>query len=292
MCAPQVIEAVQKRINRRTFLKGASAATAAYCVSNVASRAQSGSSNLADHIGFSRVVDLSHTLHKDFPAWFVEGEELTTRGGRHFIPPAIVNVEPVFEWEHDRVNLNKITYWEHVGTHMDAPLHFSQGSSADEIPVEDLVLPLAVIDIKAKASQDPLAQLSLEDLLGWEAEHGEIPARSLVAMNSGWADLLNTPRFKSLDENGKHRQPALHVEAVQFLMEERDVIALGVDTFSFDNQHSHGSDVHYEWLGDGRWGLEILNNLDNVPPVGATVIVGQPKIKGSTGGPDRILALV
>ena len=111
-------------------------------------------------------------------------------------------------------------------------------------------------------------------------------------MNSGWATHVDTPKFKSLDENGKHRQPALHIEAVEYLMEERNVLAIGGDTFSFDNQHSPGSDVHYKWLGDERWGLENLNNLNDVPPIGATIIVGQPKIKGSTGGPDRILALV
>ena len=84
----------------------------------------------------------------------------------------------------------------------------------------------------------------------------------------------------------------MHIEAIEFLMEERNVIAIGVDTFSFDNQHSPDFDVHYKWLGDNRWGIENMNNLDDVPPVGATVIVGQPKIEKGTGGPNRVLALV
>ena len=57
------------------------------------------------------------------------------------MPPAIVEVKPVFEWEPDRVNLNQITYWEHAGTHMDAPSHFSEGRTVDEIPVEDWFFP-------------------------------------------------------------------------------------------------------------------------------------------------------
>ena len=75
-------------------------------------------------------------------------------------------------------------------------------------------------------------------------------------------------------------------------MEERNVVGLAVDTFSFDNQHSPNSDVHYRWLGDERWGIENVNNLDDVPVVGATIVVGQPSIQGGSGGPNRVLALV
>ena len=300
MCAPYIMDSVQKRINRRNILKAAGAATAAAttagCITSDHSHASTSStkteSSRLNPISYSHVVDLTHTLHKGFPAWFVGGQELTSRAGRTFLPPPVIDVKPMFEWEHEKVNLNQITYWEHVGTHMDAPAHFSQNDTVEKIPAEDLVLNLAVIDIKAKAASDPLALMTLEDLKRWEAKHGPIPDRSLVAMNSGWAKHLNTPKFKSLDANSKHRQPAMHIEAIQFLMEERNVIAIGVDTFSFDNQHSPDFDVHYKWLGDNRWGIENMNNLDDAPPVGATVIVGQPKIQNGTGGPNRVLALV
>ena len=296
MCAPDVIESVRERISRRTFLNScgvAGAAAAASCSTETSSPTDTPTSSLPEKVEFRRVVDLTHTLHKNFPAWFVEGQEVTRSENRTFIAPSIVEVDPVFEWDSERINMNRVSYWEHVGTHMDAPLHFSEeGCSADDIPVEDLVLPLAVIDIKPRAAEDPLARMTLEDLHSWEAKHGEIPQRALVAMNSGWAHHVETPKFKSLDQNGNRRQPAMHIEAIEFLMKERNVIALGVDTFSFDNQHSPELDVHYNWLGDGRWGLEVLNNLDDVPAVGATIVVGQPKIQGSSGGPDRILALI
>ena len=310
MCSPAIIEQVKKRISRRNALAalgGAGAAASTGCLPAAVSSGKSSSvpksahpapkkkrwsSKPVEEVSFSRVVDLSHTLHPDFPAWFSEGEEVTTRGKRTFVPPAIVEVKPVFEWEPDRVNLNQITYWEHVGTHMDAPSHFSEGRTVDEIPVEDLVLPLVVIDIKERAAKDPLALLNVEDVRSWEDEHGPIPERACVAMNSGWAKHVGKPKYKSLDAKGKHRQPAFHVDAVEYLMEEREVVALGVDTFSFDNQHSPESDVHYLWLGDERWGLENLNNLDDVPTKGATLVVGQPSIKGGSGGPNRTMALV
>ena len=269
MCSPAIIEQVKKRITRRNLLQGiglTGAATATGCLlDQESSNRETSSTSLPESVSFSRVIDLSHTLHPDFPAWFVAGQEVTTRGKRTFIPPAIVEVRPVFEWNPDKVNLKQITYWEHVGTHMDAPSHFSEGSTVDEIPAEDLVLPLAVVDMKERAAADPLARLNMEDIKKWENKHGEIPQRAMLALNSGWAKHVDTPKYKSLDENGKHRQPGFHPEVAQFLLEERNVVALGVDTFSFDNQHSENSDVHYLWMGDNRWGVENLNNLDDVP---------------------------
>ena len=82
------------------------------------------------------------------------------------------------------------------------------------------------------------------------------------------------------------------MELVEFIMEERNVVSLAVDTFSFDNLHAPEADVHYAWLGDERWGIENVNNLDDVPAVGGTIVVGQPKIQGGSGGPNRVMALV
>ena len=111
-------------------------------------------------------------------------------------------------------------------------------------------------------------------------------------MNSGWANHVKTPKFKSLNSEGKHQQPAFHIDAIEFIKEERNVVSIAVDTFSFDNLHSPENDVHYSWLGDERWGIEIINNLDKVPSQGATIVVGQPKIQGGSGGPNRVMALI
>ena len=50
--------------------------------------------------------------------------------------------------------------------------------------------------------------------------------------------------------------------------------------------------THYAWLASGHWGLEGAANLDQLPANGATLIVGAPKVRGGTGGPSRVLALV
>ena len=291
MCSPNVIEKVRQRISRRDLLKTTATAAAGVLAAGCQSTAKAKAAPATEPISFTRVVDLSHTLHPDFPAWFVPGEEKAF-GTKTFLPPAIVEVERVFKYEEIQINLNKVSYWEHVGTHMDAPNHFSEGSSVEKIPAEDLVLPLAVIDIKAKAARDPLAQVTLEDVKAWENKNGRIPERACLAMNSGWAHHVNTPKFKSPDADGAHQQPAFHIDAIKFIMEERNVVSIAVDTFSFDNLHSPEYDVHYAWLGDERWGIEVVNNLDDVPAVGATIVVGQPKIQGGTGGPNRVMALV
>ena len=291
MCSPNVIEKVRQRISRRDLLKTTATAAAGVLAAGCQSSAKAKAAPATEPISFTRVVDLSHTLHPDFPAWFVPGEEKAF-GTKTFLPPAIVEVERVFKYEEIQINLNKVSYWEHVGTHMDAPNHFSEGSSVEKIPAEDLVLPLAVIDIKAKAARDPLAQVTLEDVKAWENKNGRIPERACLAMNSGWAHHVNTPKFKSPNADGAHQQPAFHIDAIKFIMEERNVVSIAVDTFSFDNLHSPEYDVHYAWLGDERWGIEVVNNLDDVPAVGATIVVGQPKIEGGTGGPNRVMALV
>ena len=291
MCSPNVIEKVRQSISRRDLLKTTATAAAGVLAAGCQSTAKAKAAPATEPISFTRVVDLSHTLHPDFPAWFVPGEEKAF-GTKTFLPPAIVEVERVFKYEEIQINLNKVSYSEHVGTHMDAPNHFSEGSSVEKIPAEDLVLPLAVIDIKAKAARDPLAQVTLEDVKAWENKNGRIPERACLAMNSGWAQHVNTPKFKSPNADGAHQQPAFHIDAIKFIMEERNVVSIAVDTFSFDNLHSPEYDVHYAWLGDERWGIEVVNNLDDVPAVGATIVVGQPKIQGGTGGPNRVMALV
>ena len=291
MCCPNVIEKVRQRISRRDLLKTTATAAAGVLAAGCQSTAKAKAAPATEPISFNRVVDLSHTLHPDFPAWFVPGEEKAF-GTKTFLPPAIVEVERVFKYEEIQINLNKVSYWEHVGTHMDAPNHFSEGSSVEKIPAEDLVLPLAVIDIKAKAARDPLAQVTLEDVKAWENKNGRIPERACLAMNSGWAHHVNTPKFKSPNTDGAHQQPAFHIDAIKFIMEERNVVSIAVDTFSFDNLHSPEYDVHYAWLGDERWGIEVVNNLNDVPALGATIVVGQPKIQGGTGGPNRVMALV
>jgi len=282
MCVPGCREKVLERLSRRKFLTGAATAmagvAAAGCTVTVTpldvSQTQGG-----NMVSFSRVVDLTHTLTPDFP----------TFGGQ----PQL-EVENVFTLENDGYNLNIWHLNEHTGTHMDAPFHFSDAShmSADQLPVENLVLPLAVVDIRGKAEENPDAQLTLDDLQAWEAEHGPLPERACVAMMSGWDANVQSDSFRNADDEGVMHFPGFHVEAIEFLLAERNVLAIVVDTLSLDFGPSPDFAVHYRWLPENRWGMECVANLAELPAVGATIIAGGPKIAGATGGPSRVMALV
>jgi kynurenine formamidase len=226
---------------------------------------------------FTQVIDLTHALGPDFPS-FDPGPGLVT--------------ETVATLARDGYNMRRWCLVEHIGTHLDAPIHYADdGASADRLKVEDLVVPLVVVDIAAKAQDDPDATLTPDDLAAFEAVHGAIPPHSCVAMHSGWERFVTGPGFCNADPQGVMHFPGFHPEAAALLI-ERDVRGLAVDTLSLDPGPSRGFPTHCAWLPSGRWGLEAVANLAALPPTGATIVVGGPKIEGATGGPARVVALV
>lgn len=274
MCAPGCQEHLRSRFSRRGFLKAAGAmtalaATACTPIAPAPPRAPT---------SFSRAVDLTHTIWPEFPTYFG-------------VPQ--LEVEVLNNFAEHGFNMNNWHIGEHTGTHMDAPFHFSaDGWSADAIPVANLVIPLAVVDIRAKAAANADAQLTPDDLLAWEAAHGRIPESACVAMLSGWDAHINTPMFRNADANGGMHFPGFHPEAAAWLMEERNVVGMAVDTLSLDFGQSADFATHYAWLPTNRWGLENVANLGELPAKGATLVVGGPTIQGATGGPSRVIALV
>jgi kynurenine formamidase len=272
-----------KRLSRRDFLKAGAALVAGAMLPTpviAASAKRSQEVELTDVMArpFKRAVDLTHVITEDFPTFF---------------GPPNLDIETLFSYDPDGFNMFRWHLVEHTGTHMDAPFHFSpDGMSADQLPLSMLIVPLVVVDIRAKAEENPDAQLTLEDLRAWERRHGRIPKDACVAMNSGWAAKVNTPEFRNADANGVLHFPGFHVEAAEFLLEERQVNGIAVDTLSLDYGQSADFATHYRWLPANRWGMEAIANLDAVPARGATLIVGGPKIAGATGGPSRLIALL
>jgi kynurenine formamidase len=186
---------------------------------------------------------------------------------------------------------------EHGGTHLDAPLHFSErGSPADRIPLEKLVAPAAVIDVSAKAEADRDYRLLVADVEAYEKVHGKIAPGTIVLMRSGWSTRWpNRKAYLGDDTPGDASHlhfPSFGVEAARLLVEERGAAALGVDTASIDNGPSQSFEVHRIAASRDVPGLENLDALDQLPPKGATLIALPLKIEGGSGGPARVIALV
>jgi kynurenine formamidase len=230
-------------------------------------------------LSYSRVVDLSQVLSPATPVF-------------PGFPP--VRVEPHFSHEQQGVAIERLELVDHSGTHFDAPYHCSpSGVSIDQMPPEAFIVPAVVVDITERAGRDHAAVVTPDDLLGWERANGRIPNGAAVLMRSGWAARYSdAAAFANVDASGVAQFPGFGLEAAQWLLAERDVAGLGVDTLSLDHGPSPNFAVHMAFLPTQRWGLECLANLDQLPPSGATLFIGAPKIEHGSGAPARVLALI
>ena len=186
---------------------------------------------------------------------------------------------------------------EHGGTHMDAPIHFGEGRhTIDKIPVERLVAPAVVIDVSEAAANNPDYVLAPADIERWEKTHGRIPEHAIVVLRTGWENRWgdvaaylgdNTPG----DASSLHF-PSFGAEAAEFLVKERNIAGIGVDTASIDNGPSRDFMVHRITAAANVYGLENLMNLGRLPAAGATIIALPMKIAGGSGAPVRVIALL
>ena len=274
MCLPGTVEAVREQqpgVTRRAVLAGGGAAALAAAMPSAAA-AHPGSRRRRRR---RRVVDLTHTFTAGFPVYTGD-------------PPRRRTLVTVAE---DGFYAQEWTFGEHSGTHLDAPGHFVAGGRyVTQLRPRELVLPLAVVDISARAAREPDTVVTPNDLRRYERRHGRIPRSALVAMHSGWDAKLGTPAFTGRDAGGTYHFPGFGLEAVQWLLEERRAAAIGVDTLSLDHGPSSTFSVHTTWLGADNYGIENLANLGDVRPRGATATVGVIPWQQGSGGPARVLA--
>jgi kynurenine formamidase len=274
MCPPETLASMRSpEISRRNLLKfGLGAA--------VAAALPVGSAHAATvrRTTFRNVVDLTHVLGTQFPL---------------FPGAAPFRIEQAVSHDKDGYYGSILTYWEHSGTHMDAPVHFApNGLFVDQLRIENLVVPAVVINITEKVRRDPDAVVTPDDIRAWERRYGRIPDNAAVLMASGWgARAGSVEAFRNTDSSGVMHFPGFGKEAIDFLLTERRIAGIGVDTLSLDHGPSTTFAVHYTLLPTNRWGLENLANLESIPPGGATLFVGAPKIASGSGGPTRVMAV-
>lgn len=231
-------------------------------------------------------VDLTHSFGKDTIYWPTDTqgfrlEELAygrTEGGWFYAAYAFASAE-------------------HGGTHLDAPIHFAEGQwTTDEIPLSSLMGPAAVVDVAGRAHPD--YQVSVDDLTAWEAARGRIPDGAILLLRTGWADRWNDrAAYLGTGATGPEAAAQLHFpgldpEAAQWLVEERSVAAVGVDTPSIDYGQSSDFRSHVILYSANVPGFENLAQLERLPATGAYVVALPMKIEGGSGGPLRIVAFV
>jgi kynurenine formamidase len=186
---------------------------------------------------------------------------------------------------------------EHGGTHLDAPAHFAEGKwSTADVPVQRLVGPAVVIDVRDRTAADSDYRLTRADVDAFEASHGPIPAGAIVVLRTGWEGRWpDRKRYLGDDTPGDASNlhfPSYGAEAATLLVEKRHVYALGVDTASIDHGPSTDFPVHRIAGAANVVGLENLTNLEGVPAVGAWIAALPMKIADGSGGPARVVAFV
>ncbi|XP_014677037.1 PREDICTED: kynurenine formamidase-like [Priapulus caudatus] len=236
------------------------------------------------------VIDLTHTyLNDDMLAWPTDLAFNISVGFKGKTPGGIYYAE------------NRFCTSEHAGTHMDAPTHFFEdGKPVHQISLKTMIGPGAVIDVSSKTKDNPDYEVTVEDILDWEADYGRIPDGAVLLLNTGWhrrwpseVDYLgmvdsNDP-FKS-----KFRWPGLSGDAAQWLVDNRSISVYGVDCVSIDYGASSTFPVHKIFLGPENEipSLENVANLDAMPPTGTRIYAIPMKIRDGTGAPTRLFAVV
>lgn len=243
--------------------------------------------------GGIQIIDLTRTLDPNTPvlmlppefgkSWPFSIEEISRYDERG----------PAWYW-------NNFKCGEHTGTHFDAPIHWVTGKdynnhATDTIPVEKFIAPAVVVDAVAEAQANPDFLLNRDFLLNWEQQHGKIPEGAWFLYRTDWSKKIDNDEYLNMSEDGAHT-PGWDPSALEFLIDERNVIGAGVETVGTDAGQAHSQNpmfpCHNMMHGANRFGLASLCNLDQLPATGAVLITPPLKIKQGSGSPLRVLALV
>ncbi|MBK9947800.1 MAG: cyclase family protein [Nitrospira sp.] len=235
----------------------------------------------------SRIIDLTHSFASDTIVWPTEQDfklvvqhAEDTAGGYYYAS-------------------NRMEMPEHGGTHIDAPIHFSKGKQTlDQIPIDRMVGAAIRIDVTEPCGRVRDYQVIISDLEAWETQHGRIPDSVIVLLDTGFAKFWPSRKgylgtvLRGQEGVQALHFPGLHAEAAAWLVRERQVKAVGIDTASIDHGQSTKFETHVTLLSHNIPVFENLTNLQGLPDRGFNVIALPMKIAGGTGGPLRIIAVL
>lgn len=195
---------------------------------------------------------------------------------------------------------NEFSASEHGGTHADAPIHFAQnGRTIDQVPLQEWIGPAVKIDVTAKCDENRDYLLSVEDIRIWEKNYGKIPDQAWIIMYTGIGTQYYPDKKKVLgtDKSGEDALPELSFpgfssEAAEFLLENRNITGVAIDTPSIDYGKTKDFKVHQILFAGDKLALENMANLDKLPSYGAMLYVIPMLIKEGTGSPARVFAIL
>lgn len=236
---------------------------------------------LLNQLKKGRFVDLTHAFYEDIP---------------HFEGSQPLVVETVQSYEQGGIWVQRFQLQGQWGTHVDAPAHFCQGKrTLDQIPLDEMVLPLVVIDIHEKVAKNPDYILTVDDLMSWEDQYGKIPSKSFVALRTDWSKRWpNQAAMLNKDEMGVPRTPGWSLGSLKYLYEECEITASGQETIDPD-PGCEGKETNWACeryiLNLDHYQVDLLANLETCPPKGAVVVCSFPKPLNGSGFPARVFAI-
>lgn len=230
-------------------------------------------------LSYRRVVDLSHAISPAIPLW--PGD-----------PP--VEFTTVASLDKEGYFLRKFSVGEHSATHLNAPATFTPGgATVDTHAPASLVVPAVVIDVRSATARNPDYQLTEQDVLRWESAHGQVPAGSLVLLYTGWQERWSDPKaFLNQDASGTLHFPGFGGATTTFLLQQRHIAGVGIDTHGADAGMDTSYATNKQVLASGGIVLECVTHLDQLPATGTTLVLGLLRLKGGSGTPVALTALV
>jgi len=228
------------------------------------------------------IIDLTHSLNDSSPFW--PGGESKNPFTYHIIAAQPSGASA----------LGSYSTVEHYGTHLDAPIHFTDNvASVDQLDPQSFFVPVAVIDVREKCQANEDYRLAIEDITEWEGRNGTLPDGVVVLMLTGWGDKWNDMEaYRNQDDDGKMHFPGFSVEVNTFLVNERNINGIGIDNLSIDYGLSSGFEAHAVTNGAGKYHLENVANMHLLPEAGAYLVVAPIKIEGGSGGQVRLFGIV
>lgn len=194
---------------------------------------------------------------------------------------------------------NRYRASEHGGTHIDAPIHFAEkGKTVDQLPIDQLLGAAVVVDVSAKAAADADYQVSVADFEAWEKAHGLLPKDVIVLLRTGYATRWPDPKtYLGTAQRGAEAVPQLHFpglhpDAARWLVAQRSIKAVGLDTASIDHGQSSLFESHRILLEKNIPAFENVGDMSQLPDAGLYIVALPMKIKDGSGGPLRIVAWV